>query len=66
VGDPPCRYGGCSIRLRSLGCCSGRSRWLRVVKDLPGWKAVSLDCGHDAMVDDPAALAALLLEEPER
>jgi len=37
-----------------------------VVKDLPGWKAVSLDCGHDAMVDDPAALAALLLEEPER
>jgi pimeloyl-ACP methyl ester carboxylesterase len=33
------------------------------VKDLPGWKAVSLDCGHDVMVDDPDALTALLLEE---
>jgi pimeloyl-ACP methyl ester carboxylesterase len=33
------------------------------VKDLPEWKAVSLDCSHDAMVDDPDAVAALLLEE---
>jgi pimeloyl-ACP methyl ester carboxylesterase len=36
------------------------------VKNLPGWKAVSLDCGHDVMVDNPDALAALLLEELER
>jgi hypothetical protein len=36
------------------------------VKGLPGWKAVSLDCGHDVMVDDPDALATLLLEELER
>jgi pimeloyl-ACP methyl ester carboxylesterase len=33
------------------------------VKDLPGWKAVSIDCGHDVMVDDPDVLTALLLEE---
>ncbi len=33
------------------------------VQDLPDWKTVSLDCGHLAMVDDPDALAALLLEE---
>jgi len=36
------------------------------VKTLPGWKTVSLDCGHDVMVDDPEALAALLLEEVTR
>jgi pimeloyl-ACP methyl ester carboxylesterase len=36
------------------------------VKDLPGWRTVSLDCGHDVMVDDPAAVGALLLEEVER
>jgi pimeloyl-ACP methyl ester carboxylesterase len=36
------------------------------VKDLPGWRAVSLDCGHDVMVDDPDALGALLLEEVGR
>jgi pimeloyl-ACP methyl ester carboxylesterase len=36
------------------------------VKDLPGWKAVSLDCGHDMMVDDPDLLVTLLLEEVER
>jgi pimeloyl-ACP methyl ester carboxylesterase len=36
------------------------------VKDLPAWKAVSLDSGHDVMVDDPDALAALLLEELQR
>jgi pimeloyl-ACP methyl ester carboxylesterase len=33
------------------------------VKDLPGWKCVSLDCGHDVMVDDPDTLAKLLLDE---
>ena len=33
------------------------------VKSVPGWKAVSVDCGHDVMVDDPDALAALLLQE---
>jgi pimeloyl-ACP methyl ester carboxylesterase len=36
------------------------------VKDMPGWKTVSLDHGHDVMVDDPDAVAALLLEELER
>lgn len=36
------------------------------VKKLPGWKAVSLDCGHDLMVDEPEKLAALLLDELER
>ena len=29
------------------------------MKDLPGWKAVSLDCGRDVMVDDPDLLVAL-------
>jgi pimeloyl-ACP methyl ester carboxylesterase len=36
------------------------------VKDRPGWKAVSLDCGHDVMVDAPDELATLLLEEVDR
>lgn len=36
------------------------------VKDLPGWKAISLDVGHDVMVDDPEGLAKLLLEEVGR
>ena len=36
------------------------------VKDRPGWKAVSLDVGHDVMVDDPNGLTALLLEELDR
>lgn len=36
------------------------------VKGLPGWKAVSLDCGHDVMIDRPDALTALLLEELSR
>ena len=36
------------------------------VKDMPGWKAVSLDVGHDVMVDDPEGLARLLLEEVGR
>lgn len=48
-----------------------RFQWLNhgfyaKVKGLPGWKAVSLDRGHDVMVDDPDALAALLLEEMGR
>jgi pimeloyl-ACP methyl ester carboxylesterase len=33
------------------------------VKDLPGWKTAKLDCGHDAMIDDPDGVAKLLLEE---
>lgn len=36
------------------------------VKNLPGWKAMSLDVGHDVMVDDPEALTRLLLEEVGR
>ena len=36
------------------------------VKGLPGWKTASLDCGHDAMLDAPDALATLLLEEVTR
>ena len=36
------------------------------VKDLPGWKAVTVDCGHDVMIDDPETLATLLLEELDR
>jgi hypothetical protein len=36
------------------------------VKNLPGWKAVSVDRGHDLMVDDPGGLTALLLEELAR
>lgn len=36
------------------------------VKDLPGWRAVSLDVGHDVMVDDPEGLARLLLDEVGR
>ena len=36
------------------------------VKELSGWRAVSMDCGHEVMIDEPQALAALLLEEPAR
>lgn len=36
------------------------------VKELPGWRAVALDCGHDVMVDDPEGLTKLLLEEVGR
>lgn len=36
------------------------------VKDQPGWKTASIDCGHDVMVDEPELLAALLLEELDR
>jgi pimeloyl-ACP methyl ester carboxylesterase len=36
------------------------------VTGLPGWKTVSLDCGHDVMVDLPDELAALLLQEVAR
>ncbi len=36
------------------------------VKDLPGWKAVSLDCGHNIMIEDPDTVARLLLEELTR
>jgi len=36
------------------------------VKDMPSWKTVSLDCGHDLMVDDPQTLTALLLDELAR
>jgi pimeloyl-ACP methyl ester carboxylesterase len=36
------------------------------VKGRPGWKAVSLDVGHDVMVDDPEGLTKLLLEEVGR
>ncbi len=39
--------------------------YARVV-DQPGWKAVSLDCGHDVMIDQPDILEALLLEETSR
>lgn len=33
------------------------------LKELPDWKTVSLDRGHDVMVDDPDTVAALLSEE---
>lgn len=33
------------------------------VKNLPGWRVASLDCGHDAMIDEPELVTALLLEE---
>ena len=36
------------------------------VKDLPGWKAVALDCGHDVMIDHPDVLESLLLDEVGR
>jgi pimeloyl-ACP methyl ester carboxylesterase len=36
------------------------------VKDQPGWKVASLDCGHDAMVDEPGLVADLLIEELDR
>lgn len=36
------------------------------VEDQPGWKAVSVDCGHDAMIDAPDEVTQLLLEELER
>ena len=36
------------------------------VRNLPGWKAVLVDCGHDVMIDEPGMLAMLLLEELDR
>lgn len=36
------------------------------VRDLPGWKVASFDCGHNLMIDDPDLLAALLLKELAR
>jgi pimeloyl-ACP methyl ester carboxylesterase len=36
------------------------------VKDLPGWKTATLDCGHNATLAEPDAVAALLLEEVGR
>lgn len=36
------------------------------VKPLPGWKTASLDCGHNAPLAEPDAVAALLLEEVNR
>ena len=36
------------------------------LKELSSWKTVSLDRGHDLMVDDPDTVAALLLEELRR
>ncbi len=32
----------------------------------PEWKAVSLDCGHEIMLDEPDALTKLLLDELDR
>lgn len=36
------------------------------VKNQPGWKTVSLDCGHYATLDEPDTVAELLLEEVGR
>lgn len=36
------------------------------LKDVPGWKAVAVNCGHDVMISDPDVLATLLLEELTR
>ena len=36
------------------------------VKNLPGWKSVSLDCTHSLMIDEPDIFSALLLEELQR
>lgn len=36
------------------------------VRRLEGWRALMLDCGHDAMVDAPDQLAALLADEVPR
>ena len=36
------------------------------VRELPDWKTATVDCGHDIMIDDPKAVAALLLEELSR
>ena len=35
-------------------------------KAAPGWRALTIGCGHDVMVDQPEALARLLLDEVER
>jgi len=33
------------------------------VKNDPAWKARTVKCGHDVMLDDPDTLTTLLLEE---
>jgi len=36
------------------------------LRDSPGWKTISRNCGHDVMIDDPEGLTMLLLEELQR
>jgi len=36
------------------------------VRRLPGWRSIALDCGHEVMMDEPAMLAALLIDEIAR
>lgn len=59
-----------AVKHRTFICCErypsiNHATFARV-KDQPDWKAVSLDRGHDLMVDDPELLTTLLLEELER
>jgi len=58
------------VTRRTFVCCErypsiNHATYARV-KDLPGWRAISVDRGHDLMVDDPDLLSALLLQELER
>jgi len=41
----------------------GFTRFYDQVKDDPAWKAKTIDTGHVVMLEDPAGLASLLLEE---
>lgn len=36
------------------------------VKTLPDWKTLSVDCGHEVMIDAPEVLVGLLLDELDR
>ena len=43
------------------GAGRGFRRYYEQVKDMPGWTRFELACGHDAMIDMPEGLAAILL-----
>jgi pimeloyl-ACP methyl ester carboxylesterase len=50
------------IYILAAGWGAGRGfrRYYDQVKDVPGWTRFELDCGHDAMIDMPEGLAAIV------
>lgn len=49
----------------AFNLAANHSRFTQLRED-PAWKTVTVNCGHDIMIDEPAALALCLLEEVSR